>query len=612
MSFRVKILLSIWGVVLSLLVITFFIINYWTRGRIERQFADELRTNFSTMQMLTKLQSETLVRSCLVIAESPRLRAVAELGDPGTAYQLSREMSQAGLNDLFVLTDRRGKLLAGIIEGKGNEVQPRDWEVVRKALGHVASTDVIPLNEKAYRVVSAPILLDAELIGSLTVGFRITPADINALKQATNSDIALVRDSLSILSTVDSSTTQALLPVVASPARRPNSLGDTTVTVFGLPAGGETYLGAVVRLNSPSQVDSARISYLIMKPLSREVRESMASILETFGVVSLVFLALTTLIGIVLSKGISRPITALVKGIAEVSRGNYDYQIRLPVNDEAGFLATKFMEMSQSLKEKITQLDLLNRDLVTRNADLDETLAKLKEAQQELLKNERLAATGKMTAQLAHEINNPIHNIQSCLDSALKRLPKDLRGRELIEVAFGEVERMSRLTHQMLNIYRSSYVDIELTPTSVGDLLREVLAVSAEELEASRISMSTTIDPGLPLVSGSKDKLKQVFLNIIANARDAMPNGGSLTVSAAAERGRLNVAVSDTGVGIPKENLHRIFDAFFTTKDKVSGVGLGLSVSYGIVSQHNGTISVESSPGKGSQFTVSLPCGNGK
>ena len=611
MSFRNKILLSIWGVVLSLLVITFFIINYWTRGRIENVFANELRTNFSTIRMLTRLQSETLVRSCLVIAESPRLRAVAEVGDPGTAYQLSREMSRTALTDMFMLTDRHGNPLAEIIDGKSSDVRFHNREVVLSAVNHVASTDFFSLEDRAYRVVSAPILLDAELIGTLTIGFKIAMADINALKEATNSDLLLVRHGSSLLSTLDTSTTMALLPALASPGRTPTGLGDSAVQVFPLSARGETYLAAEIRLNRPSPEDSLPISYVMMKPLSREVRESMASILETFAVVSLVFLGMTTVIGIVISKGISRPITALVRGIAEVSRGNYDHKIQVSGNDEAGFLTTKFIEMSQSLKEKMTELDLLNRDLFARNAALDDTLDKLKSAQEELVKNERLAATGRLTAQLAHEINNPIHNIQSCLDSALNRLPGDLRGRDLIEAAFGEAQRLSRLTQQMLNIYRSSYVEIPLVPTSVRDLLREVLAVASEELKTAGIHLTAGIDKGLPMVPGSKDKLKQVFVNMISNARDAMPNGGSLDVSAVAECGRVNIAIRDTGVGIPQENLNRIFDAFFTTKDKISGVGLGLSVSYGIVSQHNGTIIVESTPGKGSTFTVSLPSVNG-
>jgi two-component system NtrC family sensor kinase len=212
-----------------------------------------------------------------------------------------------------------------------------------------------------------------------------------------------------------------------------------------------------------------------------------------------------------------------------------------------------------------------------------------------------------MTAQLAHEINNPIHNIQSCLQTALGRLPADIKGRDLINVAFDEVERLSRLTAQMLNLYRSSLVEDEMSPTDLNNLLDEVVAITRDELAGNKIRSNQNIPAGLPKIRGSKDKLKQVFLNLIANARDAMPEGGELSIAAAARNGTIRVAVRDTGVGIPKEYLNRIFDAFFTTKGKVSGVGLGLSVSYGIVSQHRGSIEVESTVGQGSTFTVVLP-----
>ena len=134
-----------------------------------------------------------------------------------------------------------------------------------------------------------------------------------------------------------------------------------------------------------------------------------------------------------------------------------------------------------------------------------------------------------------------------------------------------------------------------------------MLAVVGSELATKKILLSTTIDGNLPLIRGSRDKLKQVFLNLIMNARDAMPDGGRLDISACARNSSLRVSVKDTGIGIPPENFNRIFEAFFTTKGKVSGVGLGLSVSYGIINQHRGSIEVDSTVGKGSTFTVVLP-----
>ncbi len=612
MSFRNKILLSIWGVVLSLLVITFFIINYWTRSRVENTFTNELRASFATIQVLTRLQAEMLERSCLIIAESPRLRAVAELGDPGTAYELSRELAQNSLSSLFVLTGRHGEPLAQILEGKSLQTFVGDRESIRRATERVATSDIWTFDGRAYRVVSAPILLDRELIGMLTIGFRISMDDITTLRQATNSSIVLLLNNSTLLTTLDTLTTGMLVNAVAIEQRRANTLTDSSCSVFGIPAGADTYLGTLVRLNHSTNEDGSRINYLIVKPVSVEVRQSMESVLNTFGFVALGFLLLTTLIGIVISRGITRPITELVKGTNEVGQGNYDYMIHVHGRDEVGLLGRKFMEMSQSLKEKIAELARLNIDLIGRNADLDETLKKLRDAQQELVRNERLAATGKLTAQLAHEINNPIHNIQSLLKTALNRLPNEAHGRELIVVAFDEVDRMSRLTRQMLDIYRSSFVEIQLQPTNLNDLLQEVIAVTREEMANNGVTINTDIEPQLPSIQGSKDKLKQVFLNITANARDAMPKGGLLTITAYAECGFVHIAISDTGVGIPQENLNRIFDAFFTTKEKVSGVGLGLSVCHGIVSQHDGKISVKSMPGKGSTFTVSLPFTDGR
>jgi signal transduction histidine kinase len=349
--------------------------------------------------------------------------------------------------------------------------------------------------------------------------------------------------------------------------------------------------------------------YLIIKPLSSEVRQAMGSILGTFGIVSLIFLGLTTAIGLVISRSMTRPISQLVQGTTEISRGNYDYAIRVGGRDELGILARRFMAMSLSLKEKITELDKLNRDLLERNRDLDDTLRKLRSAQEDLVRSERLAATGKMTAQLAHEVNNPIHNIQSCLKTALGRIPEGTKGRDLIDVAYEEVNRLSRLSAQMLSLYRSSFVEEEMKPTDVNEFMGEIIALAQSEIQDRNVLLRTEIEPGLPSIRGSRDKLKQVLLNLIANALDAMPEGGELVMCAARDNGTIRLAVRDTGVGIPRENINRIFDAFFTTKGKVSGVGLGLSVSYGIVSQHRGSIEVQSAPGKGSTFTVVLPYG---
>jgi signal transduction histidine kinase len=603
-TFRNKILFSIWGVVLSLLVITFFVINYWTRSSIGTTFAGELHTSVSTIRVHESLQSEQLIRGCLVLAESPRVRAVAELRDAETARQVLRDVSQTALMKIVVLTDRTGRPLVQLLRG-----EQASWDVgssgsILNALRHVASTDVWTIGGTVYRIVSVPMFVNQDLVGTLTIGFEITPADIVTLKQATASDIILVRGYTGVISTLDSAESASLLGAYAKAGAGVDSLG----APFALASSEESYMAAIFNLSHPGSADSVAISYLIVKSLSGEMRRSLRSIIGPFGTVSIAFLILTAIIGRMISRSITRPIQELVKGTTAISSGNYDYVIPGGGRDELGFLADKFMEMSASLKEKVEKLGDLNAHLLERNKDLDETLRQLRAAQEKLVRSERLAATGKLTAQLAHEINNPIHNIQSCLQTALTRLPAEAKGKELIDVAYEEAGRLSRLTSQMLDFYRASMVDDDMQGADLHAMLEEVLALTRADLAAGRINVAADIDASLPVIRGSKDKLKQVVLNLIANARDAMPDGGRLEIHAKKLDSTVRIAVKDTGVGIPPENLDRVFEAFFTTKGKVSGVGLGLSVSYGIVSQHRGSIEVESTPGKGSTFTVVLPC----
>jgi signal transduction histidine kinase len=607
-TFRNKILFSIWGVVLSLLVITFFIINYWTRSSIGNTFAGELHTSVSTIRVHESLQSEQLIRACLVLAESPRVRAVAELRDAETARQVLRDVSQTTLMKIVVLTDRAGIPLVQLLRGEPSSLDIGSSTSINNALHHVASTDVWAIDSTVFRVVSVPMFVDKELVGTLTIGFDITQTDIATLKKATASDIILLHGRGAVLSTLNPGETSSLLEAYAqvrgiSDATRSNPLE----TPFDLKSSNETYMGAVFRLGHGTPSDSSSVSYLIVKSLSAELRRSLRSILGPFGIVSVVFLLLTAVIGRMISRSITKPIQDLVKGTTAISSGNYDYVIPMRGKDELSFLAAKFTEMSASLKEKVEKLGDLNAHLLERNKELDDTLQELRSAQEKLVRTERLAATGKLTAQLAHEINNPIHNIQSCLQTALTRLAGNTNAKELIEVAYEEAARLSRLTGQMLDIYRASAVDDTMPGANLREMLEEIVALTQAELEGDHITVDIHIEDDLPVIHGSKDKLKQVVLNLIANARDAMPEGGRLEIIARKSDRSAQIAVKDTGVGIAPENIGRIFEAFYTTKGTVSGVGLGLPVSYGIVSQHRGSIEVESIPGKGSTFTVILP-----
>jgi len=355
--------------------------------------------------------------------------------------------------------------------------------------------------------------------------------------------------------------------------------------------------------------------HISLARISEAAGENWQRSLLIFVVFSLLAIAVAT---IMFRRYVSRPVSGLVDAAESIRRGNLENPVvpatgRLPEEngsssqDEMLFLAHRFDEMRLSLKEKIGQLDQANRSLSERNREVEEALRRLHQAQQDLVRSERLAVTGTMTAQLSHEINNPIHNIRSLLESTVRKIDPASPERELVSVALEEVNRMAKLTRQMLEFYRGSVVELEKSPLDMRALLGDLVRGNEEALAAAHIRIVLEVPAIVPPVLGSVDKLKQVFLNLILNARDAMPGGGTITITLLAAGGFLTTRVADTGSGILPEHLDRIFDAFFTTKKEVSGVGLGLAVSYGIVQQHGGTIHVESSAGRGAVFTVRLP-----
>ena len=230
-----------------------------------------------------------------------------------------------------------------------------------------------------------------------------------------------------------------------------------------------------------------------------------------------------------------------------------------------------------------------------------------KQIQASLIQTEKLTALGCLAASLAHEINNPLQALRSGLRLLVNRPLEEEKRQRYLEIASREVERVIAIVERVLNFYRPSAEQRELT--AINEVVDETLALAGKRLQHGRVVVRRELAAGLPPVEAVGDQLKQVFLNIVLNALEAMPDGGELTVKTGWEQTRQEVwiAFTDTGEGIPPENLSRIFEPFYTTRLK--GTGLGLSISHGIVERHGGRIEVESEVGRGSTFTVWLPVG---
>jgi PAS domain S-box-containing protein len=240
--------------------------------------------------------------------------------------------------------------------------------------------------------------------------------------------------------------------------------------------------------------------------------------------------------------------------------------------------------------------------------DLKERLdmeRKLRDTQGKLLQSEKLAAMGKLTSQIAHELNNPLYGIMNTLELLKTEIPPESKRRKILDMSLSEIERLTDLLQKMLRFSKPE--EEERQPTEVNTILEEILLLVRKQLMENTIHISLSLSEGMDDVYASKNQLRQVFLNMISNARDAMPDGGTLTIKTAQQGDTIHIEIADTGIGIIEENINRIFDAFFTTKDSVKDVGLGLSVCYGFIKEHGGDIRVSSRWGAGTTFTIILP-----
>jgi len=229
----------------------------------------------------------------------------------------------------------------------------------------------------------------------------------------------------------------------------------------------------------------------------------------------------------------------------------------------------------------------------------------LREMQQALLQSEKLAAMGKLTSQIAHELNNPIYGIMNTLELLRTEVPPESKRRRILELSLSETQRLAEMLRNMLSFSKPE--EEKRRPVKINELVEGILLVMEKQMRESNIKVETYFDQTLPEVMASTNQMRQVMLNLLKNAKEAMPKGGILSVRTSQEDHKVMVAIQDTGVGIPEELRDKIFEAFFTTKQKVKGVGLGLSVCYGIIKDHGGEIRVESEVDKGTTFTILLP-----
>ena len=312
-------------------------------------------------------------------------------------------------------------------------------------------------------------------------------------------------------------------------------------------------------------------------------RESnFQALVQTFsnrvGLIALASMVLAGIVAVPIARLIARPITELVEANRRLAKG--DMAVRVQPHG-SGELA----ELGQSFNKMVETLD---------------------ETQQELLHKERLASMGQLAAGVAHEINNPLGSILLFSDVMYKEANEDDPRRGDLKMIVDETIRCKNIVADLLNFARQQ--EVLAQETDVNALLDKVIALASRQPAFAKVDIIRRYSPDLPAIQADPSQLEQVFLNLMNNAAEAMNNGGTITLFTRSNDGQyVEIKVSDTGSGIPEENLSKLFTPFFTTKALGQGTGLGLSIVYGIVMMHRGQITVQSQVGQGTSFTITLP-----
>jgi two-component system NtrC family sensor kinase len=315
-------------------------------------------------------------------------------------------------------------------------------------------------------------------------------------------------------------------------------------------------------------------------------------------------LSLAVLIKFLANRFLNRPLNELIEGTHRIAQGDLDFGIPVRTEDEIGLFAASFNHMTKDLKRANESLkewgNRLEQMVAERTRDLQE-------AQQQLIRSEKLASLGKLAAGVAHEINNPLTGILTFSQLLSEQFPPQSDEHQDLQVIVRETIRCRTIVRGLLEFARQTAP--EKGSVNVNKLLDEVISLVANQESFQNIHIEREYDHDLPTLMADGDQLKQVFFNIVVNASEAMSHtkGAKLKIHTQWDKtsSQTTICVEDNGSGIPPESLGQLFDPFFTTKEM--GTGLGLAISYGIIKTHHGNIEAKSKVGEGTQMIVTLP-----
>ena len=562
-----KILLSTSVVLTMLFGITGWIVQDHALKATSQSIEDEVQASFQAYKSLWKSRADMLSSVCVVLSAMSDVRAAFSTRDQATirdsAGELWRRISDE--NALFLVTGPTGNLIVSLGGASG---LGRDLPVVRSA-GRFFPRQVsgfLLQDKNLYQIVVTPVYVEAgggpALLNVLVAGYPVDALVAQRLKEATGgSEFLFLSHGQVIASTLNPRATSQLSRNVLHhrPGRR---IGDGVIEYAPL-------------MTALTDIEGKPVGELWIFRSFDNALQRIAVLRRNIIGVGLVALAIGLALTYLLAKYLMRPIKKLDRAAAEVARQNYDYRVRVESQDELGRLGETFNAMCESIQS----------------------------AREELIRQERISTIGRLSSSIVHDLRNPLAAIYGGAEILVDADLPPARVKRLAANIYRASRRIQELLQDLVNVGRGKTGGAEICR------LREVAAAACEALSATADAQSVTLSLEIPEeieLSLERARLERVFLNLIANALEAMPHRGSIRISARVENQSTVVMVEDTGPGISPEIRSRLFQPFVTAGKK-NGLGLGLALSRQTLLDHGGDMWVESEPGHGARFLLRLP-----
>ena len=450
-----------------------------------------------------------------------------------------------------------------------------------------------------FIITSAPVRdADEELVGVLLIGTKIVTL-LDDLKLQALADILILNPEGSLISTtlVEPEGGYGSLEIEGE------SFRGAGLTSFNREL--ELYGREYEILYTPLIIRDTEAGFIGVVSSSEYIATTLTTNRNTFSAVFTLGTGAVILLGYLLAQHIARPILQLRSMSQAVAGGDLNRSSGFERTDEIGELANAFDIMTLRLRERTEEAARLYKEAVKRATELEEMNTRLQATQAQLVQSEKLASVGQLTAGIVHDVKNPLAVIKGIAEELAEESGGDEFTVNGLETIRDSASKANTIVTDLLKFARQS------TPETQTRDMRSTLESVFRLTEYLIRKGNVTLVPDLPLTAVmamyDAQQIEQVLINLVTNAVQAMPEGGTLDVSLKETEDNLVITMRDSGEGIPEENIGRIFDPFFTTKPEGEGTGLGLSVSYGIISRHRGLIEVESEVGIGTTFIVSLP-----